>query len=136
MIEQTVEMINEYSAIGQYGGVIQKGGLGKDDFLKLLIAQLRNQDPMKPMEDKEFIVQLAQFNTLEQMQNLNSSFSQLLKWQQLLQSSALIGKNIEAIQDDGSYLKGMVSEVKITADGPVLKVGDRYVALGNISRIY
>jgi len=49
--------------------------LGKDAFLKLLITQLRNQDPLNPMEDKEFIAQMAQFSTLEQMQQLNKNIT-------------------------------------------------------------
>lgn len=50
------------------------GKLDKDAFLRLLVTQLSNQDPLNPMEDKEFIAQMAQFSTLEQMQNLNKDF--------------------------------------------------------------
>ncbi|QGT99170.1 Flagellar basal-body rod modification protein FlgD [Candidatus Syntrophocurvum alkaliphilum] len=78
------------------------GILGKDDFFKLLITQLKYQDPLKPMEDREFIAQMAQFSSLEQMQNLNTSFEnfnskiteELLPGMLMQQSTTLIGKNI------------------------------------------
>jgi flagellar basal-body rod modification protein FlgD len=71
--------------------------LGKDDFLKLLIAQLANQDPMNPMKDKEFISQMASFSSLEQMYNMNETLTSWVAHQnngQLLQYSELINKEI------------------------------------------
>ncbi|WP_082760087.1 flagellar hook assembly protein FlgD [Abyssisolibacter fermentans] len=58
----------------QYNQATQNlGQVDKDSFLKLLVTQLQNQDPLNPMDDKEFIAQMAQFSTLEQIQNLNST---------------------------------------------------------------
>ncbi|WCK52894.1 flagellar hook assembly protein FlgD [Aneurinibacillus sp. Ricciae_BoGa-3] len=71
-----------------------KSQLGKDDFLKLLITQLQNQDPTQPMDDKEFISQMAQFSSLEQMTQLNSSFNKFAQAQAMGTYSNLIGKQI------------------------------------------
>ena len=79
--------------------------LGKDDFLQLLITQLRYQDPTSPVDDKEFIAQLAQFSSLEQMQNLNDTMLTMMESQQKLtalsQATAMIGKMVEIYSEDG-----------------------------------
>ncbi|MGB9779300.1 flagellar hook capping FlgD N-terminal domain-containing protein [Caldanaerobacter sp.] len=72
-----------------------KNELGKDDFLMLLVTQLKNQDPLNPIDDKEFLAQLAQFSALEQMQNLNESFTSV-------KAMSFIGKNIHASINDGN----------------------------------
>ena len=76
--------------------------LGKDDFLNLLVAQLKNQDPLSPMESAEFTAQLAQFSSLEQLTNVNGTMQQLLQQQASATSTQavnFIGKHVEA---DGS----------------------------------
>lgn len=71
--------------------------LGKDDFMKLLIAQLQNQDPTNPMKDTEFIAQMAQFSALEQTMNLSKSFEKFAEAQnqsQLIQYTSFVGNSI------------------------------------------
>lgn len=72
--------------------------LGKDEFLKILMVQLQNQDPLKPMEDKEFIAQMAQFSSLEQMTKMTSSFDKFIEFQKSNTLSSYvgwIGKNVD-----------------------------------------
>lgn len=75
--------------------------MGRDQFLQLLVAQLKNQDPLDPVKNEDFLAQLAQFSTLEGMQQLNTSFSDLLALQQLTEGANLIGKTV-VFQADGS----------------------------------
>ena len=79
-----------------------KTQLGKEDFLKLLTVQLRYQDPMNPLENTEFIAQMSQFSSLEQLQNMNQTMGQNLESENRLHTAyknniatSLIGKNVE-----------------------------------------
>jgi len=106
--------------------------LGKDEFLKLLITKLQNQDPLKPMDDESFIAQLAQFSTLEQMNNISEGIAEANQWDFLQMQSLnnamaanLVGKDVRATYDrvflDGdnspniSYtIPSYASDVKLT----------------------
>ena len=77
----------------------KQGALGKDAFLKLLVTQLQHQDPLNPLDDKEFIAQLAQFSSLEQMNNISEGITSLVKKtqeQDMLNSVNYIGKEVTA----------------------------------------
>ena len=106
------------------------GEMGKDDFLNLLVTQLRYQDPLNPTDDKEFIGQMAQFSSLEQMQNLNASFS-------ASKAFSLIGKSITAnITDDTTkktvQVSGEVSSVKISQGTMYVVVNGKDVPIDSI----
>ncbi|MFC0558601.1 flagellar hook assembly protein FlgD [Halalkalibacter alkalisediminis] len=105
-----------------------QGILGKDDFLKILITQLQNQDPSNPMDDREFIAQMAQFSSLEQMTNMNQAiqkFVSIQSSQNLVKHSELIGKKvqwkrevpIDEYRSRTEYVENMVTSVKLESDG-------------------
>ena len=107
-----------------------KGGItaatGKDQFMKLLVNELRQQDPLDPVKDREFVSQLTELSTLESIENLNTTFTQMMQIQQLSQGANLIGKTVKfKAADTGDTLSGIVqgletkdSKVQIvTADG-------------------
>jgi flagellar basal-body rod modification protein FlgD len=107
--------------------------LGRDQFLQLLVTQLQNQDPLDPMKNEEFLAQLAQFSTLEGIEQLNASFSDLLALQQLTEGSSLIGKLITYQADGTSTAEEATVErvtvqdgklLLLTADGTLVHVTD------------
>ncbi|WP_071520471.1 flagellar hook capping FlgD N-terminal domain-containing protein [Neomoorella thermoacetica] len=105
-------------------------GLGKDDFLKLLAAQLQNQDPLNPVSNTDFIAQMAQFSVLEQMNNLYESFNEAL----MLQAVGLIGKEVTARINDQT-LTGTVSKVNLSPEGIILTVGEQQVSLKDVQEV-
>ena len=109
--------------------------LDKNAFLKLLITELRNQDPLSPTDDKEFIAQLAQFSSLEQMQQVNKAMEAFVSNQVAFQAAGLLGRTVSATASDGSAISGKVDSVRFEKGTPILKVGDAEVPLENIMSI-
>ncbi|MFJ7950529.1 flagellar hook assembly protein FlgD [Lysinibacillus sp. NPDC096418] len=123
--------------------------LGKDAFLKLLITQLQNQDPTNPMDDREFIAQMAQFSSLEQMQNMTKAMESLLASQQqtqLMNYSTFVGKEVKwheltAEKDEaGKFITkegtGIIESLKFVDGLAVFILEDgKEISPGNISAI-
>ncbi len=84
--------------------------LGKDAFLKLLIAELSNQDPLNPMEDREFISQMATFSSLEQMQNMNKTLESMADANKF-SAVSYIGKAVSFVQGEGEEAKQVAAIV-------------------------
>ena len=125
------------------------GALGKDAFLQILITQLQNQDPTSPMDDKEFIAQMAQFSSLEQMQNMTKAMENLLASQeqtQLMNYATFVGKEVkwheltDKVDSKGKPIAidgtGVITELKFV-DGEAVFVLDsgKEIAPGNISSV-
>ena len=100
--------------------------LGKDQFLSILVTQLRNQDPMQPLQDKDFIAQMAQFTSVEQLMNMSTELT--LMRQSIGSASSLIGKTIEWNEYDDA---GEVTTAKGVVDSIIAKEGILYARVGD-----
>lgn len=107
--------------------------MDKDLFLKLMVTQLRNQDPMNPQDSAEFLAQTAQFTSLEKLEAVASQSSQALAAQMAFGASSLAGRTVSYIAEDGvTETQGTVDSVRFTAAGPMLTVGGVEVPIANV----
>lgn len=100
---------------------LQASSLGMEDFLKILLTQLTYQDPLKPMDNQEFMAQMAQFTSLEQTQQLNNKIETLITNQAALQSVGLIGRTVDITVSEGQ-LSGTVKALSLSGDAPLLTI--------------
>ena len=105
--------------------------VGRDEFLKLMVAQLRAQDPLDPIKDQEFTAQLAQFSMLEGIEKMNTNFGDLLAMQQITQGAGLLGKTV-TFTAGGSTQSGAVEGFSITDGRLNLRVNGEEVPVGDV----
>ena len=131
-------------------------GLDSQDFLNLMVAQMRYQDPLNPMDQSDLVAQWAQLGVMDQMSHMNEvlgeltetlgemdtmeqlaeTLTELLKAEQLMQASALLGRTVEAtLPETGETIQGEVSEVSVQDGVPTLLIGGLAVELKDITRI-
>lgn len=114
--------------------------LGKDDFLLLLVTQLRHQNPLQPMEDREFVAQMAQFSSLEQLQNLTKAVEGLVRLQAdaalMAQATAFLGRTVTVYDPrTDTEVTGTVTSVKVFDGVPRLVIGGEMYDVLNILEV-
>ena len=132
VVQQAVNTQNAKNAAAS--GRVASQELGKDDFLKLLITQLSNQDPTAPMENTEFIAQMAQFSSLEQMTNMSTGFTHLANMLSGSEAVSTIGKTVELTSGE-NVVTGQVQAVTRGANPQIIVNGMPY-SMEQINKIY
>ena len=138
------QLVNEsnYSAIARQqqkqaeaatGSSTSSSNIKSNDFLHLLTMQLQYQDPTNPMDNSEMLAQEAQFTTLEQMENLASSFS---KFSNAYQANSFLGQTVE-VEVDGKATKGKVDYVDFSdSSGASLSIGGQSFPISSVTKVY
>jgi flagellar basal-body rod modification protein FlgD len=98
------------------------GQLDSDAFLKLLVAQMRYQNPLQPTDASAMLEQTAQFTTVETLQAISETNQALLGFQQTTMALGVVGKEVHGYSLDGNQVTGVVETVRFTADGPFLEL--------------
>jgi flagellar basal-body rod modification protein FlgD len=115
------------------------GELGKDAFLKLLVAQMKYQDPMNPSDGTDFIAQTAQFTLVEKMAAMADQNDKLLASQNTVTASGMVGREVawDETDDSGATVtkSGLVAGIKLTEDGPTLRIGDQDIPLDEVTAV-
>jgi flagellar basal-body rod modification protein FlgD len=104
----------------------------QDTFLKLLVAQLKYQDPSNPADSTQFLAQTAQFTQVQKLQQIAT----MMQAQQLIGASALVGRTVTYQDDTGASQTGVVSKTKLNGDSePTLVVGNTDVQLSKVTEV-
>jgi flagellar basal-body rod modification protein FlgD len=131
--QQRVTMDSQIDSFNKSLGRQAKTTLDREDFLQILITQLTHQDPTSPMEDRDFVAQMAQFSTLEQMINMGDDMARVSSLVTRSQAYALLGKQVSVSSGD-SVISGVVEEVRGT-DFPQILVGGRFYDYQNVEAV-
>ena len=108
------------------GTAAAKGGIGaldKDAFLKLLVAQLKYQNPLQPTDPSQMMAQTAQFTMVESLQAISQTQADASAWQRVVAGQGMVGRKVTGLSGDAP-VSGVVRGLTMTADGPLLELAD------------
>ena len=109
--------------------------LGQNEFLKLLVTQMRNQDPMQPVSDTEFIAQMAQFSSLEQTKTMSADITKLRQGNDFLQATNLLGKEVRLNLGGMEFTKGIVTDLNVKDGEARIIVGEKTYTLDQVNSV-
>ena len=109
--------------------------LGQDDFLQLLVTQMRNQDPMAPMQDTEFIAQMAQFTSLEQSRKMSEDMAEMRSQTSFQQGVGLLNQQVTVKVGEEAPLTGIVTELQMVEGEPQLLINSEFYALQDVIHV-
>ncbi len=111
------------------------GGLNVDDFLKLMIAELQNQDPLNPLDNAQFLSQIATIREIGATSALSKTLDAVLLGQNVSSAASLMGKQVSAVGDSGNSVVGVVERVTIAGNDVKVVVRGESVRLTNVREI-
>jgi flagellar basal-body rod modification protein FlgD len=114
--------VDAVGVLSDSSSVPKNAGIAQEDFLRILLAQLRFQDPLKPVDNEQFVAQLAQFSALEINRQQSDKIDTLLALQASTQAVGLIGRSVEMRNADGSSVVGNVTAITFTTGEPRLTI--------------
>lgn len=132
-----MSIVNPLSSSGSNPNPSAQGSssVGQNQFLQLLVAQLKYQDPMHPMNSQSFLAELAQFQSLQQLTSLQNSMSAVQQDTQINSATALLNHGVTYKDAQGALQHGTVSSVQISANGVAVMVGSTAVPLASVQDV-
>jgi flagellar basal-body rod modification protein FlgD len=109
--------------------------MGKDTFLKLLVAQLKYQNPMQPSDPSSFMAQTAQFSMVEKLESMEKATTELLTAERSRAATGMLGQQVHWTGLDGKDASGVVTGVRMGTDGSTLEVGDKDVPYAAVTKV-
>jgi flagellar basal-body rod modification protein FlgD len=133
----TVNAIGGTGSAGETAKATNKEAeLDKNQFLELLVAQMKNQNPLSPTNSQEYVSEMAQFSSLEQLTNVAAGTEEANQMATVSQSLSLVGKQVSYTKEDGTAAEGKVESVEFAEGGFTLTIaGEAGIQAGNVTKV-
>lgn len=131
-VEATSSVLSKYSAEAQSTTATATNEMNADSFMKLLMAQLTNQNPLEPLDDTQMMTQFTQLNSLQELQQIGASLTQVVGDSQASYAASLLGKLATVYTDDGYMDQGYISGFSLYGGEVYVEINDNTFSLADI----